>query len=148
MGFTVIGGQLVAFAVRNSPPFPWLRVVLVVTVVILFLVVPLLWAILVSVVLILAILVSEPLLAFALGFLAMIPVVYAILWTAQHTVGRDVILPTLFGSSLLIFGLSLSSRVSGANKHGILIRLALLGSSACLLLGGILSAIFWSAFTT
>lgn len=87
--------------------------------------------------------------AFVLGFLVMIPVIYAILLISQHSVGRDAILPALFGSAFVVFALFLGSLASWRDsKRARLLSSALLGASVSLLVGGILSAIFWNAFTT
>ena len=130
------------------------RIVAAGAVVILFLLMPIVWATLAGVALIAVVLLLEPrivnrdtlvtLLLFVLDFLAMVPVVFAILWIGVHSSGRDVFLPVLFGSAFMVSGLFLFSLKS--LRHSMPARLlssALFGASACLLLAGILLAIFW-----
>lgn len=159
LGAVVIAGQTVGFAISRRPTSPLLRVLLVLAVVVLFLAMPLWWAVVCGIALTLAVLLLEPtlvnratlerILAFTLGLVAMIPVVYVTLWTAQHTVGRIAIPPALFGSAFAAFALLLAWLKAVRPRASVQpVGWALLGASACLFLGGILSIVFWDVFAT
>jgi hypothetical protein len=155
----IVGLQLVGFTVSHRPASPFVRILLVGTVVVFLLVMPIWWAILAGIALTAAVLLFEPpvsaptalaaLFGFLLGFVAMVPVVYSILWTSQHLVGRAAILPALFGSAFVVSGLFFASlRSFGDSKPVKLLNCALFGASVCLFSGGVLSIVFWDAFKT
>lgn len=133
---------------------PMARIVAAGAVVILFLLMPIVWAIVAGVALVAVVLLLEPrianrdtmvaLLLFVVGFLAKVPVVFAILWVGVRSSGRDVFLPTVFGSALMVSALFLFSLKSWRDSMAArLLSSGLSEASGGLLLAASLLAVFW-----
>ncbi len=93
--------------------------------------------------------VPAPLLLFALGFAAAIPLVYGILWGAQHTVGRKAIPPSLFSLVVAVAMYHGSLDWPAVSKRVRMSCWAALGAASCALAAGLLSVlaiVFWDAF--
>ncbi|MEX0683154.1 MAG: hypothetical protein WD472_06830 [Dehalococcoidia bacterium] len=156
--FVAGGFQLAIFSLFRQPGSHLARLVIAIASILLVLVLSSWWAFLLLAILSVMVLAFEmvvderergaTLLLLGLGFSLALPVVYIVLFTAQQSVGRDVIPPVLFSGSVLFLLVFLRVESASAATALKIIGRGLMGFSACFATFGVLSVIFWDTFAT